>query len=621
MQYIRLNISKNEEIRRSLSMCIFQACRRFFHSNFETVTYSLPLIERDFASATVLNELVLPVLESDQRFALLIKDLKTAQQINHRYIGKSPSYIIQIKKEGELEANIRRLKRFTRWNPHAKFLVVSSTAFSYPLNVAIGVIKSLWNNNVVNAAVLLVDNENNTNFKVYSWKPYSSHSCGTNFSDVLPVGSCSFGVTDSNIDWFRNKIPKNLHGCPVKVKYMVWLPYVMSVKPIAQVPHYDADLGIDVNLLNVIANTLNLSLIYQKSSFDGWGGVGKDYSATKDLKLLKENNVDLVVGGYVNTPHRTVLFDSPQSHIQDSLLFCVPHTPIITGFRNFLNIFKFEVWILVCILYFIVSVCMWYASNFEGGEHLSYRSLPNCLLNNFLISIGLVVSILPKTMRVRCLACMFIIFSLKLNMIYTSYLTSVLSSPNYRQKYESMEEIYKHNLRTYFAPNTKLFFSGNDEKQLHSVPLNVITQRWRNCTNVPKCFNTISSKKDIAVCMPRSYKDYLLNNQARDKRRAIFCLKENVVSFSLTILMRKGFPLFSLFDKGICRIVEGGFINKWMRDIMMNKSERIGSHPEDVEKVQINFDTLVPVFYMLLMGYLGASLALVIELIVQNFNC
>lgn len=236
IQYLKLNISKNEEIRKSLSMCIVQACKRYFNSSFETVTFSLPLTEvhRNIISGTVLNELVLPVLEADQRWAFVVKGLKESQ-IKHPYIGKSLSYIIQIRREEEFEENIKRLERFDRWNPHAKFLVVSPTVFSYPYKLAVDVIKTLWNHTVVNAAVLLVDNKNTTNYNLYSWKPYSPHSCGNNFTDVLLIDSCSFGVTSSSADWFANKIPKKVLRCPVKVKYLVWPPFIMGVKHIAQV--------------------------------------------------------------------------------------------------------------------------------------------------------------------------------------------------------------------------------------------------------------------------------------------------------------------------------------------------------------------------------------------------
>lgn len=234
---MELNTFENQRIRKSLSMCVIQACKQYFTSNFETVTFSLPLtkLAKNVVSVTKLNELLLPVLEDEQRWTLLVKDLNVSQEIKKVNIRKSFSYIIQIRKEGEFGDNIKKLKRFLSWNPHAKFLVVSTTVFARPREVAIDVIKSLWSHNVINAAVLLADDENTTTFNLYSWSPYSPHSCGNNFNDTNTVDTCSFGVTQSGVTWFGNKIPKHLYKCPIKVKYLVWPPFVMGLKPIVQV--------------------------------------------------------------------------------------------------------------------------------------------------------------------------------------------------------------------------------------------------------------------------------------------------------------------------------------------------------------------------------------------------
>lgn len=370
--------------------------------------------------------------------------------------------------------------------------------------------------------------------------------------------------------------------------------------------------------MNMLADFMNITVIYEKSSYGVWGNIDEYCCATKDLKLLQQNQIDLVLGGYVKTSTRALLFDSSQTHIQESLVLCVPHQLLVIGIKNFLSVLRPDVWVFVLVLYFLVSFLMWRTSLFKNDEYISYTNMSHCLLNNFLVFIGFTVNTLPKTIRVRYFMSIFIIFSLKLNMLYTSYLTSILSSPNYREKYGNMEEIYNYNLETYFVPNSKMFFQGNDNKRISNVPLSTIRKRWRNCSDIPKCFNSLLSGNVSAVCMPQLYKEYLLNHQKGKNKRSIHCLQENVISFPLTILMRKGFPLFHLFDIAIGRIVAAGFVDKWTKDILMTKPEKMERHPE--ENVYIDFNDLVPVFYTVLFGFASAFVTFIIEIVVKRLK-
>ncbi|KAJ8959930.1 hypothetical protein NQ314_006132, partial [Rhamnusium bicolor] len=324
-------ISKKEiEVRRSLSECIIEASKRFFNSDIETVTFSLPLkeVNGDVASPVTLNQLVLPIFESEARWALIIKNLSLPVQNAHIYATKSNSYIIQLREHDEFKENIRKLKTFYSWNPHARFLVISVKEFSNPHSAAVEVIQYLWENNVINVAVLLVDADNRKEYKVYSWEPYSNFSCGNNFSRTHIIDRCSHGIIQSNKSWFEGKISKPLYNCSVKVNYVLWPPFVTDVKDGYQISNYNKNQGIDINLMNMIATILNLYVIYDKTAYENWGVVYDDRTATKDLKLLLENKLDVVIGGYGITYPRYVFLDCSRSYIQERLVWCVPHEPL-----------------------------------------------------------------------------------------------------------------------------------------------------------------------------------------------------------------------------------------------------------------------------------------------------
>ncbi|KAJ8982952.1 hypothetical protein NQ317_005269 [Molorchus minor] len=615
-----ISLSNDEILTRvSLSQCIITASRRFFTSDFETVTFSLPLapVKKSLNSSVLMNHLLLPVVEGEHRWTFLIKNLKLPNYNTREYVYKSYSYIIQIRKEGEFANNIKRLKSFMSWNPHAKFLVVSPTIFPNSHAIAVEVIQELWSHNVINAAVLLTDKTNTTIFNLFSWEPYSNSSCADNFSTTIVIDRCAFGVTDGNRSWFEEKISKEVYNCSVKVKYVEWPPFVNRVDHKNGVP-MEQNPGMEVNILNMIANTLNVHLIYNQTSHGFWGHIFENGTATKDLKHLLNNEIDIAIGGYGKTHYRCLYLDCSRSFIQESLVWCVPHEPIIVGFKNMINILRTEVWMLILCVYLVVTFFIWFISYKNIDESRSYKKFLICLQKNFAILIGFAIHILPKTSKVRCILSMFILFSLILNAVYTSYLTSILSTPSYVEKYDKMESIYQHKLKTFFMPNSVYFFQNYEGRKqankINNVPMSLIMEKFQKCSDISTCLGNITTNKDSAVCLPQLYKQYLANNvnDIRKKMSSVYCLKESLVTIHVNIIMRKGFPLYKSFDDVLKRIISAGFISKWEKDNLEDK-RRLAQNLGVDENVSIKYVNLIPVFWMFLVGNLVSALVFVGE--------
>ncbi|KAJ8948874.1 hypothetical protein NQ318_013528 [Aromia moschata] len=226
---VMLSSTNQTLTRHSLSLCIVEACRRFFSTDFETITFSQPLaqVNANVQSSIMVSHILLPLLGEENRWTFFIKNLLDfSTSTPHE---KSYSYIIQIRKEGELAENVKRLKKFFSWNPHAKFLVMSPTVFSNPRRMAVKAIRVLWEHNVINAAVLLVNGKDMKRYDVYTWEPYSNSSCADNFGTTRAVDSCSFGIIEGDRSWFEEKISKKLYNCSVKVNYIKWPPYMKEV--------------------------------------------------------------------------------------------------------------------------------------------------------------------------------------------------------------------------------------------------------------------------------------------------------------------------------------------------------------------------------------------------------
>ncbi|KAJ8948848.1 hypothetical protein NQ318_013500 [Aromia moschata] len=83
--------------------------------------------------------------------------------------------------------------------------------------------------------------------------------------------------------------------------------------------------------------------------------------------------------------------------------------------------------------------------------------------------------------------------------------------------------------------------------------------------------------------------------EIKEKMPSMHCLKESVLNIQINMLMRKGFPLFTLFDDALTRIISAGFIDKWVMDEMEDK-KRSSRQQEDYDS-WIEFEDLIPAFY------------------------
>ncbi|KAJ8955695.1 hypothetical protein NQ318_008567 [Aromia moschata] len=601
----------------SLSQCVAEASRRFFTRRFDSVTFTLPLNRSQGRLAATFTDTTLEALALSGNKPLLIKNLNDRKNFRLGRSSKSHSYIIQIKGSGEFDSSMEQLKSFPSWNPHARFLVVSPTVFEHPQSVAAEITRSLWNHKVINGVVLLANPEDTDNYTVYSWYPYDGNSCGDKYQNTLRINYCSFGRIQTNRSWFEEKLPKQMNNCTIKVSFIDWPPFVLTSGVVSPASNYFINQGIEVNLVNMVAANLNLYVSYQHS--ESWGDVEMNGSATGALQVLRNHSIDIAIGGYSTTYSRSVYFDMSRPHMQEAIVWCVPRVPSLAGFTNMINIITAKVWISLVFTYLLISFLIWYLGSLDRNESSSYSNLSSILMNNFAALIGFASRHLPRTLKTRYCMALLIWLGIYITILYNTYLTSIIAKPKYTEKYTTMKDIYKYKLNTYFMPNFKRYFEGDDDNRIiNGVPIKVIKERWRNCHNVRYCLGRVANSKDSAVCTSKLFTDYMLSSN-ENNRRLLYCVNTNIVAFPMAIIMRKGFPLFDLFYNKINRISEAGFIVKWRKDIL-TRHRRNQSVVSDFDKISIKFNNLCPIFYMLLTGCAISFVVFVLEIVIYKMK-
>lgn len=602
-----LNLKK---MKFSLCDCVLETVKQYVKEN-ETITVASSITDysRSTKSVVTTNEMLLWLLTNHTKWTFLTMNMASYADVGTSYTLEkiSKNYIIFMRNSGEISTNIKKLKTLNSWNPHSRFLVISSTTFRDPVGIAKEVLQTLWEEELLNGVVLLSNPSNTSVFDVYTSKPYAKGNCGKSLGGVEIIDSCIKGVFQRRRYLFKNDVPENLSNCVLPVGFVKVEPYVLAMKnnSISNRESYNTDHGIEINLLNMIANYLNVKLVYYQAYA---GRIYLNGSATDNLLLLKQRKVDIAVGFYIRTFSKSYYFDCSGIYVQDKLTCCVPHSPFLINSQNFFKLLNVTCWLLLVFVYLVTVSIVWYASRVNGSELRPYRNYKSVSQYVFSIFLGFPVRFQPKTFRIRMLFSFIVFFSFHLDTAYLSSLASVLTGSRYGEKYGTVNDIYKYNLKTYFAPNSGTYFQDSG--------LELVLKKMIECYNYKECMDNVAFRRDSSFCVSKLYTDYIRNSYvSRSNDPLIYCFG-NIVTMKANMLMRKGYPLFSRINDLISQITSAGFITKWRKDILRT---RAGNFVADIdieanESRLLELSNLMPVFIALLVGQCLSFLVFIIEL-------
>lgn len=549
----------------SLSYCIVFGCQRYFNGSSNILLVSLPLSEVNplKPSSIRLDNLLLYDVFNLYKFSVFINkaDHKIQQYVA---VSKAESYIIQIRNKYDVDGTLSKLKLHDTWNPAAKFIVISASYYQDHYDVAAHIVQVMWKLKIINAVILLPKTDNSVFYNVYSWLPYNEGKCGVEFSEVKIIDLCAFGNFSKGINWFPNRIPNDLKKCEVKVRTIIWPPFVNY--PIRRIPNtnqYEFQTGIEIKIMNTIAKAANFTVNYTLSDrMQDWGGIGANNTSTGMMASLINEEVDIGMCSLSATILRHLSFESSLPYIEEALTFCVPQSDLKPYWMKVMAILSIEVLLSCFICIMLITIISVHLARNENAEANTYKEYTSNILNILCMLMSSPVFMLPKTGPVRFLIMTWVIFCLNLNTIYQTSLISVLSSRTYEQKLTTVEDLINSNLDIYILSTDKKFFREDS-----STITKIVKSKSKECNDMEECLAEVAFKKDAAMLTPRTYYRYISNKYIADDGHAlVFCFRENMVSYQIEMLMRKGFVLRNRINEILDRIISSGLIPMWTKE-------------------------------------------------------
>ncbi|XP_069694746.1 probable glutamate receptor [Periplaneta americana] len=375
--------------------------------------------------------------------------------------------------------------------------------------------------------------------------------------------------------------------------------------------------GLEIRLLNSVMEAINATLVYHPALLGEWG-VRLENGTWTGLFGNPINKVsDVSIGVAIVDAALWELADFTIPHLIFDMSWHVPCAKPIPRWTSLFRAFSTELWFMFVFVYFAVSIVIWTTLWMIGIEAKKSRTnLGICFLSMWAVVLGTSSStFFPSKASIRFIFLIWVLYSLAINTVYQTYLTSFLIDPGLEKQFNTEEELINSNLKLGYH-----YFMGHRYKEL-------LTQRYKRrmmCDDLERCFSRLAYRGDMALLMSVSVGRYKsIFKYSSPSGSPGFChLKEVFAKVLIGMLLQKGSPFLEVFNAVVLRLSEAGMMGYWWNDIIHMAFLTGNTHltSSDSESYsQLSTVHMQSAFYSLLLGYLLSIIIAACEIAVKKW--
>lgn len=509
-------------------------------------------------------------------------------------IYKNCIIVVYVEKESEvieeLGGKLYLLSTKASWNPRARFVVsvtITKGVFNCKATVKI-VLEELWSFKILNAIVVLKSPQTQTsgsdagtftnmsdqNLEVYTLFPYHDQGRCSAFHDVIPYDIWLMegkGRFKNNIDLFPDKITYNLHKCPITAGTfpvdIVVGPYRyldMNDSTISESPYVTYDSGIEIRFIKLVAERLNMTLKFlpPPPNEEKWGNITEDGRITGLLGQIVLGKADIGFGAWPLHPKLIMVMDATKTYYRDDWMWWVPCAKKVPRWKSITMVFLPETWItlFISIISAVVVICGLVTC--APMERREYRNCANCVSSVWATFLGVSAPYMPRRTPTRIFLISWLWYSVAINIIFQTFLTSFLIEPGFQHQMNSVEEILTSKIK--YGYNELLDVAVRNSADAFSK---IILQNRMACNegNKPPCLDWVAYHNNFSVLCSKTLIDYLLTREYIDRNgKSLICQAGGVfLPLNYVTYMEKWNPLLNRFNDMITRILESGIHYHW----------------------------------------------------------
>jgi hypothetical protein len=278
------------------------------------------------------------------------------------------------------------------------------------------------------------------------------------------------------------------------------------------------------------------------------------------------------------------------------------------------------------LVFLLTTAVFWCAANgpyqptFKDLQ--TYKSVSYCFYNAWAIGMGVSVTQLPTTSKLRPFFLIYVCYCFAMSTVFQAFFVSYLVEPKYEKKIESFDElfhsdiIYGYQQFTDFLVHTGMFpelIKFHETKSLRE-----------DCTDVRKCVEQLITKQDIATLADPMYSAYIASKMGIADPQSVICsLEQYIFSAHLITLFKKGNPYVDTFNVLMRRFLEAGFLERHWSELKylacLKSADKLQEKRNNMF-VSFSVSHLAPAFVVLVLGNTLSSVVFITELI-HNWYC
>ena len=542
----------------------------------------------------------------------------TSGEERHRLVewrDKHSSYVLTVSFRddedrviNDVREQTQKLQSFTAWNPRARFVVVL-TGRSIGHNqqeLTKAILKHLSDIQVLNAIILLKQPKNfpkrhSTNLPdlhIFTWFPFSMPSgyCGRmNRANTIDTWISDKKQFFLNKDLFENKIPPNLGFCPLKISTSHFPPFVIF--PDNNATTLSDVGGIDMAMLQHISELAKVSIVLPPRADNVADSKQVDGKWTGPIGDILYNKSDLALGGWCLTLEDSLVVEGTDSYFTEEFTFFIPPAGTYPRYLSMTRVFASDVWLLIFVLMFLAAIMFHLvAVGRTTVECDEYRDFSNCLLSAWSVVLGVGVHKMPLSQPLRRIFFLWLTYSLAINTVFLTYVTTYILDPGHRHQIDSVDEIMESGLEVNVIDF--LYEVLDDDLLKH-------TKSWRKCGKAYQCLKNASASPGVVTLAGKVFAEY--------KSKELNCAykyhesSSDMIHYHIVMVLKKGSPYLERINSVIGRLVEGGYPGKFFKDL--TQENRLRCLSELDQYVPMSLDQLQSAFVVVLVG-LSISLLL-----------
>jgi len=573
------------------------------------------------------------------RWAILVSNPdQPSLEITHEVQGKMDYYLVIVRPKGtdeetfdEVQDQFDSFPKMKSWNQRALFLVMLTDTIEEPKVLAHKIFDELWKSENVLNIVLLVptveesllhDNVRHTvksmSFDLYTWFPYHSGHCAS-VEEVALLDQ--WIVTKSGgflkeVPLFPNKIPANLHACPLRVCAAEEQPFVLY----KDIQHKNTSeySGLEIEFLIITTQAMNATLVYLPQP-TGTGVLKRITSLTR----LNFGLCDIVVATLPFDLNIMEYAEPTIPYLQTAFRWLIPCPTPVPRMERILGIFNLTVWFSLTLVLILTTAIFWCFSNrhfhFLKKHSPTYKTLSQNLSEVWAVSMAVSLPKLPVNTKLRVFFLLFVWYSFAINTVFQAFFITYLVEPGYSKQIKTFDDLIQSGLMYGYLEATELALNVS----MYYERTKVRSPRFY-CSNYDECLERLITHGDITMAgfpYTAEYDAVKIISNYKKKKEVCF-LDDDIYKMNLVMYMQIGNPLIHMANTIIRRTIEAGLVDsywsmmKWrVRLENVANSTYDADLTDDNEYFALTLSHLKIAFIILPVGYILCSIIFIAELL------